>query len=168
MKQLPRKGVKLVRQGYILVDKLDSPQHIVEALRERFCDYVQEVVLALYLDSALHPLHYSVISQGANDGACVNPADVFRVALLSGATKIILLHNHPSGNVVPSVADISLTSRLVEVGDLLGVAVLDHIILGPYSYFSMYERRMIERPSCKYCDNLKDLSFSKCAEKFLY
>lgn len=168
MERFPQKGVKLVRQGYVFVDRFDSPRSVIDALQSKFCDYAQELVFALYLDSSLRPLHYSIISQGSLNGAVVNPADIFRIALVSGASKVILLHNHPSGFLNPSTDDISLTSRLIEAGDLLGVEVLDHIIFGPMGYFSMRERDMISHRSCKYSKNLQELSFSKCAENFIF
>jgi len=71
-----------------------------------------------------------IVSSGLLDAALVHPREVFRTAVKSGAAAIILLHNHPSGDVTPSVADIRITKQLIAAGNILDVKVLDHVIIG--------------------------------------
>lgn len=164
MTRLQEKRLKLVRQGYVNVERLDNPLSVVTAFQKRFSDVCQEYVIAIYLDNALQPIHYSTISQGSINCAVVQPADIFRVALVSGATYFLLLHNHVSGCVRPSKADINLTSRLIDAGELIGVKLLDHIIVGPNSYYSMKEKDEIKNPVLKNVTDINLLNF--CADNY--
>jgi len=89
-----------------------------------------EEVLALHLDARHNLIGLHRVSQGTLDSAPVHPREVFKVALLANAASIILAHNHPSGDPTPSDEDVLLTRRLVAAGELLGVGVLDHIVIG--------------------------------------
>ena len=80
------------------------------------------------------------IAEGTVDSCQVDPRDVFRVALASRATALVLVHNHPSGDPEPSVLDVTLTRQLVHGADLLGLKVLDHLVVGDGDYSSMLER----------------------------
>lgn len=102
-------------------------------------DEVHEVVIALQLNTKNRVVGYSEVSRGGMAGSAVTPADVFRPALIAGASKIIVAHNHPSGEPRPSTEDVVFTKRLREAGELLGVQVLDHIIVGDGSYFSFVD-----------------------------
>ena len=75
-------------------------------------------------------IRLQVVSVGSLNNSIVHPREVFRPAIAAGAASLILVHNHPSGDVEPSVDDVALTNRLVEAGSLLGIEVLDHVILG--------------------------------------
>ena len=69
----------------------------------------------------------------------MHPREVFKEAYLSGASSIILVHNHPTGNVIPSSNDIETTNKLKEIGELMGIKVIDHIIIGKKKYYSFFE-----------------------------
>jgi DNA repair protein RadC len=73
----------------------------------------------------------------------VHPREVFKVAMLANAACVVLAHNHPSGDPTPSPDDVALTDRLVRAGELLGVKVLDHLILGDEAYYSFKEKGMV-------------------------
>jgi len=97
----------------------------------------------IHLDARHRPRSVEVVSIGSLNASIVHPREVFKAAILSGAQSIILGHNHPSGEVEPSDEDLSITRRLVEVGELLGIVVLDHVIVGPRrSHFSMKTARV--------------------------
>lgn len=81
----------------------------------------------------------STISIGTLNSAIVSPREVFKTAILSNASKIIVSHNHPSGNLKPSNEDRAITKRLIECGSLLGIEVIDHIIVGDSHYYSFKE-----------------------------
>lgn len=80
------------------------------------------------------------ISHGNVNSSIVGPREVFQKALLANAVNIILMHNHPSGDPSPSNEDIKVTKRLMEVGDILGLKVLDHLIIGDRRYISLKEK----------------------------
>ena len=81
-----------------------------------------------------------VVSRGSLNGSMVHPREVFKVAIVSNAASVILLHNHPSGDPAPSQQDINITRRLVEVGKLVGIDVLDHLIIGDGLFTSLKEK----------------------------
>ena len=90
----------------------------------------------LLLDARHRLIRPAVISMGASDTAVAPPREVFREALLATAAAVILFHNHPSGDPTPSDDDMAVTARLVQAGQMLGVPVVDHIILGAGRYYS--------------------------------
>ena len=98
---------------------------------------VSEVFLVVCLSTIGAPIGYHVVSRGTLDGAPVHPREVFKVALLANASRVILAHNHPSGDPTPSQADIAITRRLRCAGDLLGIPVVDHLVIGDQSWRSL-------------------------------
>ncbi|CAH0213452.1 hypothetical protein SRABI27_02046 [Pedobacter sp. Bi27] len=104
--------------------------------------FLEEFKIIL-LNRSNHVLGIVDISMGGVSGTYVDPKVVFAVALKGNASGIILTHNHPSGSVKPSEADIKLTKRLVECGKLLDINVWDHIILSENSYYSFADDGMM-------------------------
>lgn len=84
-----------------------------------------------------------VVSIGSLDAAIVHPREVFKRAILNNAASIICFHNHPSGDPTPSPADLELTKRLVDSGELLGIQVLDHLIIGEGRYISLMDQGLM-------------------------
>ena len=97
----------------------------------------------LLLDRARHCLGVSAISSGGMSSCLVDPRIVFVTALQAGASSLILAHNHPSGNLCPSGADIALTKKLVEGGRLLEIGVPDHLIITKHGFYSLAENALI-------------------------
>lgn len=97
----------------------------------------KEVLKCLYLDSKLHPLKEDVISIGGLNTNSIHASDVFRAAISETAAAIILIHNHPSGDPEPSKRDVAVTKKLAKAGNLIGIEVLDHIIIGGDRYISL-------------------------------
>jgi DNA repair protein RadC len=95
----------------------------------------KEYFFALHLDGKNRIVCIDQVSVGSLNQSIVHPRETFKTALLSSAAAIILIHNHPTGDPTPSREDIEITKRLKEAGDLLGVKILDHIIIGD-SYLS--------------------------------
>jgi DNA repair protein RadC len=89
------------------------------------------------LDTKHRVLRVMLLSVGSVDATSVQPRDIFRQAMLASAPAVLLFHNHPSGDPEPSGDDIALTMRLVAAGDLMGVAVVDHLVLGDGRYCSL-------------------------------
>jgi DNA repair protein RadC len=109
--------------------------YLREEKREHFC--------AVLLDAKTRIMKVSTVHIGTLTMSVVGPREVFREAIREGASSIIVAHNHPSGDPTPSPEDIEVTDRLVEVGKLLDIPVLDHVVLGERRYVSFRERGLI-------------------------
>ena len=110
-------------------------------LQEQFSDSDREYFVSVNLDAQGRPISYHVAGIGSVCAVHFAIANVFKVALLQNAASIIVCHNHPGGTARPSQEDIDATEILVDVGDKLGIKVLDHFILTPYDYISLREER---------------------------
>lgn len=104
-----------------------------------YCSTDRENFITVFLNTKNKITGISTIHVGSLNASIVHPREVFTEAILHKSASIIVCHNHPSGEVTPSQEDISITRVLKEAGELLGIEVLDHIILGEYEYFSMKE-----------------------------
>lgn len=96
---------------------------------------------ALYLDTRRHLIAAETISVGTLDSSLVHPREVFRPALLHAASAVLVAHNHPSGDPEPSAEDLALTRRLDKAASLLGLALLDHLVVGRLGFVSLRERQ---------------------------
>ena len=103
----------------------------------------QESMKLLMLDTKSRLIGEKDISKGTVNAALITPRELFIEALERGAVYIILLHNHPSGDPTPSKNDLLLTQRVNEAGELIGIHLLDHIIIGNNCYYSLAEGQMI-------------------------
>ena len=119
------------------------PVTIAEYYMEEMRHQKQEHMKLLMLDTKSKLLGESNISKGTVNASLVSPRELFIEALDCGAVSIILLHNHPSGDPTPSQADILFTKRVKEAGELIGILLLDHIIIGNNCYISFAEQNMI-------------------------
>ena len=118
-----------------------SPQQLFETFRFSQNE-TKEYFLSLHLDGKNRIVAVEIVSVGSLNQSIVHPREVFKTALLSSAAAIILLHNHPSGDPSPSREDLEITRRLKEVGELVGIRVLDHCIIGE-TYVSFVERGLL-------------------------
>lgn len=109
---------------------LDTPERVADLLREENRLYNVEQFQVVLLNSRRRLIRVEKVFQGTLDMVLVHPRDVFKLALLGSAAAIILVHNHPSGDPLPSDADIRITRKLIRAGQLLKIEVLDHIVLG--------------------------------------
>jgi len=100
----------------------------------------REHLVGLFLNVRHQVIRRRTIAIGSLTGVEVHPREVFKPAILASAAAIILAHNHPSGDPTPSRADIELTTRLREVGDLVSIQVLDHVVICREGYVSLAER----------------------------
>jgi len=122
---------------------LSSPQEVAGFLMPRLRFLDQEHFLTLHLNTKNRLLGTETISVGTLDASLVHPREVFKAAIRQSSASLILAHNHPSGDPRPSKEDIKLTHRLKESGELLGIPILDHVIIGDNKYFSMKEEGLI-------------------------
>lgn len=143
-------SVRLVHEVPVLSEhKICSPADAIDVLGEYLCDMDREVVCVLNLKSDGTPINGHVVSIGDIQSALINPREILKAAILSNAANMILLHSHPSGNVTPSKADIEMTERMINVGDMMGIPVLDHIIVGAgRKIYSLMENKELDYTPC--------------------
>lgn len=120
----------------IIREKITCSKDVFEYFVSLIGDYTFETFFILLLNRANKIIRHVRISEGGVTGTVADPKKIFKMALENNATSMILCHNHPSGNINPSEADIRLTKKLKAAGDMLDVPVLDHIILGEEKYYS--------------------------------
>ena len=112
-----------------------------------FKDLDKEVFVIYFLDTKSKIMKREIISMGILDSSIIHPREVFRGAVLFGASRIILAHNHPSGDPTPSKEDIEITEKLKEAGDMIDIQVLDHVIIGneinDQTYYSFVNEGLI-------------------------
>ncbi len=150
-KKIPAKRVgivslKLVKESSVLYEtrKISSPYDAYKLIKNFLIDSDREKFVVACLDTKNQPANISVISIGSVNSSIVHPREVFKVAILSNASKIICFHNHPSGNLKCSKEDENITNRLKACGEILGIELVDHIIVGDNdAYFSFKENCMM-------------------------
>jgi len=113
----------------------DAAALVMEDLRYR----EQECLAAIFLDTRNQVIRVQIITVGTLTGSPAHPREVFKEALAHGCASLIVCHNHPSGDPAPSREDIGLTARLVKAGEMIGIPLLDHIIIGAGRYVSIKE-----------------------------
>ena len=123
--------------------KLNNTEVVYKFYKDKIGDKKQEYFYCVYLDNQKKVLDDKLLFIGTINYSIVHPREIFKEAYLLGASAIICIHNHPGGNVLPSKQDIEITNNLVEVGKLLGIKVLDHIIICKEKYYSFLENHDI-------------------------
>ena len=116
---------------------IKTPEDIVEQVRARLKDKKKEHFLVILLNTRNQLIGIAPISIGSLDASIVHPREVFKEAISATAASVIFAHNHPSGDPQPSEDDIKLTKRLVQAGEIIGIEVLDHIIVGGNTFVSI-------------------------------
>ncbi|MCZ6690485.1 MAG: DNA repair protein RadC, partial [Planctomycetota bacterium] len=134
---LGRRSVELVRER---PGPYRSASDVFEYLGPRLAHKEKEVFYVLLLDSKNRLIRDEVVSVGTLTASLVHPREVFRPAIRAAAAAIIVAHNHPSSDPTPSREDIEVTARLRSAGELIGIPVLDHVIIGAGRYVSLAER----------------------------
>ena len=127
---------------YIETKRFTAPIQIFEMFRDLILE-TKEHFLCLHLDGKNRILCIDRVSIGSLNQSVVHPREVFKSACLVSAAALILVHNHPSGDPTPSGEDISITKRLKEAGEIIGIPVLDHIVIGEGQYVSFVERGLL-------------------------
>ncbi|XRD24517.1 JAB domain-containing protein [Lysinibacillus fusiformis] len=135
-------SVKLVKEANILYKnrRIRSPHDSYELFKEFLGEVDREYFVVMCLDTKNQPTNISIAHIGSINSSIVHPREVMKTAILSNSASIIVGHNHPSGVCNPSPEDIEVTERLVKSGNIIGVDVLDHIVLGDNCYISLKEK----------------------------
>jgi len=118
-------------------ETVKTPEDVVALVRSRLRSKKKEYFLALLLDTRNQLIRVAEISVGSLDSSIVHPREVFKEAVSASAASVLFAHNHPSGDPEASEDDINLTKRLVEAGEIMGIDVLDHVIIGDHGYLSL-------------------------------
>lgn len=125
--------IKMVKEKSVLYEprKISSPNDATKLIREFLADLDREALLVLCLDTKNQPITINICSIGSINSSIAHPREVFKTAILSNATSIIIAHNHLShGQIKPSSEDKAVTMRIKEAGEIIGIPLTDHIIVG--------------------------------------
>ena len=136
-------GRRLAREGPFHRERIHGPKDVYERCAPALRDLPQEEFHVLLVNTQNALLRELVITRGTLDTSVVHPREVFRVAIAESAASLILVHNHPSGDPVPSPEDRAVTAQLADAGRLIGIPVLDHVIIGDSSYVSFVESGLL-------------------------
>ena len=120
-----------------------NPDSIAAYYMEQLRHQEQEVMICMMLDNQNHLLNDIVLSKGTVNATLITPREVYLEALRYHAVSLILIHNHPGGNPAPSQCDRQVTERIFKAGEMLGISLLDHIIIGDHRYISFREQGIL-------------------------
>lgn len=124
---------------------MNQPDTIAKYYMEKLRHEEQELMICMMLDSGMHLLGEPVLSVGTVNAALITPRELFKEALRYHAVSVILIHNHPSGNPFPSEEDRSITERICRAGELIGIRLVDHIIIGDQKYISFMQQGFMKQ-----------------------
>lgn len=136
-------GKRVLQKKSILYQKFTDAYQVASYYQDKIGHFKQEYFICIYLDVSKKLIHEKVLFIGTLNRSLVHPREVFKEAYQVSASSIICVHNHPSGEVLPSKEDVLFTSQLVKVGKMLGIEVIDHIIIGEDKYYSFFENNRI-------------------------
>ena len=144
MDELKVVNIRLVKEPSLYSEKrLETPKAVIEFMAEEMAAYDREILCVLNLKSNCQVINMNIVSVGCIHATIVSPREVFKSAILSNASGIIALHNHPSGSIRPSREDVRVTRQLIKGGRIMGIELMDHIIVGGASgeMYSFREER---------------------------
>ncbi len=138
-------GVWVVREPELQFPKpsITCPQDAYAVLKQQLSWADREIFATVILNARNGVMGINTVSVGTLNASLVHPREVFRPAVIMGAASLILAHNHPTGDCVPSREDIELTRRLKQTGEIMGIQVLDHVIIGGNNFLSMEEAHIV-------------------------
>ncbi|AFH65042.1 hypothetical protein B2K_30790 [Paenibacillus mucilaginosus K02] len=132
-------GRRMARSGLNETVTIRSPQDAANLLMEDLRYLQKEHFVCLFLNTKNHVIGRETLSMGSLNASIVHPREVFRSAIKRSSASIVCAHNHPSGDPTPSPEDIALTRRLAEAGEIVGIEVLDHLVIGDQRFVSLKE-----------------------------
>jgi len=136
MLELCKRMTQQKYQTYLTVTK---PKALADYFMELLRHEKRECFIVTFLDAKCKMMGYEMVSKGSLTASIVHPREVYKLAIQKSAFSIIVLHNHPSGDPTPSKEDVQITSRLKEAGEVVGIKLLDHLIIGDSTYRSLRE-----------------------------
>ncbi len=143
-------AIRMVKEPPLYSEEpMNSAEAAVKVMQDTFRDYDREVICIVNLKSNLQPINLNIVSMGALDYTIYHPRELLKSTVLSNASSVIIMHNHPSGKLVPSPQDIAMTDRFQQIFSLMGIDILDHIIIGDgdkYYSFREHEEMPVGQP----------------------
>ncbi|HEX6558913.1 MAG TPA: DNA repair protein RadC [Longimicrobiales bacterium] len=136
-------GRRMARETATIRPRIQGPADVYELCAPALRDLRQEEFRVLLLNTQHAVLRELVITRGTLDASVVHPREVFRAAISESAAAVVLVHNHPSGDPAPSQEDRDVTEQLADAGRLIGIAVLDHVVVGDGRYVSFVEMGLL-------------------------
>lgn len=124
-------NIRLVKEPSLYsTTPIKSPEDVLKVIGKEMSEYDREMFGVLNLATDGKVINFNIVSMGTLSVSVISPREVFKSSILANAANIIAVHNHPSGNTKPSKDDMKITTQLSEAGNLLGIPLLDHIIIG--------------------------------------
>ncbi|PZE19970.1 RadC family protein [Paenibacillus xerothermodurans] len=136
-------GRRLARTAMQETVTIRSPKDAADLMMEELRYLQKEHFVCLFLNTKNHVIGQETLSMGSLNASIVHPREVFRAAIKRSSASIICVHNHPSGDPTPSSEDVQITQRLVSAGDIVGIDVLDHIVIGDQTFVSLKEQGLM-------------------------
>ena len=164
--ELENVSIRMVKEPPLLCDKpVNSPGRAVEVLYDLLHDMDREMLIVVNLKADMTPINMNIASVGTVNASLGSPRELLKSAVLSNAAATMIFHNHPSGNLTPSQADLNMTNKVINAFAMLDIPVMDHIILGPERrYYSMRENGTFRIPTPEEGVKVEDLNFSMKAK----
>lgn len=141
MFEIFRRTSKLQKKGF--KQKITNAEDVFNHFSDELTNVKQEHFMALYLDTKNQIIKEHLISKGTLNSSLVHPREVFNLAVKVSANSLILVHNHPSGDPTPSKEDEVVTKNLINAGEILGISILDHVVIGNNEFVSLREKGII-------------------------
>ena len=140
--KLDQVAIRMVEQPPLYSNEpMNNPDAAIRVMNEFLSQMDRELFCIVNLQADLTPINMNVVSVGALNEAMVHPREIFKSAILSNAQSMMLIHNHPSGNLTPSKSDVQTTARMQQLGELMGIPLIDHIITGRnQNYYSFRDK----------------------------
>ena len=156
-------SIRLVKDAPIcLGHPITKPEDAVELVGKYLCEMDREVLCVINLKTDGTPINCNIVSIGAIDETVAHPREIFKSAILSNAHSMMLIHNHPSGNLTPSTSDIQTTARMQELGELMGISLVDHIITGRNgNYYSFRDKGEFPDSRVRFSTRVEDIDLTK-------
>ena len=123
---------------------INNNRIIYDLLKYDLINSFQERFIVLFLDTKNKLIAKEELFKGTISSSTIHAREVFKLAVKHSAYSIVVVHNHPSGNSMPSQADINITKKLMDGGEIIGIPVIDHIIIGNNNYYSFFENKRID------------------------
>ncbi len=155
--------VKLVKDAPLYSElPLLTPYEAASTIGELLCEMDREVVCVVNLQADLKPINVTFASIGSLSEAVVHPREILKSSILSNASSIMLIHSHPSGNLLPSKSDTMITDRMNKVCEIVGIQLIDHVIVGGNNreFFSFKEKGLMDNPMVSYSTDYRNFSFA--------
>ena len=161
--KLEQVAIRMVEQPPLYSNEpMNNPDVAIRVMNEFLSQMDRELFCIVNLQADLTPINMNIVSVGSLNEALINPREIFKSAILSNAHSMMLIHNHPSGNLTPSTSDIQTTARMQELGELMGISLVDHIITGRNgNYYSFRDKGEFPDSRVRFSTRVEDIDLTK-------